>query len=250
MPRKRKTPSQVKAHWDDVELASLIEHTRYLRDARDRPTERHLEEIARAIGVTTGAVKLELSALVAAERWLRLRNRPDRWVPSKVAEELRLIEGQCNRLLSKFGIANPRDAADGPQHETIARAFALVSGEDDMRAALEGIARLSAWARKAQAHLLDPTADSDINTAVREAVRGVEPGHSGDPAITDWIRDLAPIYQNLTGRIPTASWDRKAERATHFTAFVAACAEPLGLRRSEAGWKNLIGRIGSFKKSE
>jgi hypothetical protein len=249
MPHRRKTLSQIKAH-RNVELAFLIEHTRYLRHERGRPTERHLEEIARAIGVTTDAVKAELPALMAAERWLRLRNSPDRWVPSKVAEELRLIEGQCNRLLGKFGIEDPRDAADGPQRETIARAFALVANEDDLRVALEGIARLSAWAREAQAHLVDRRVASEVGSEVRDAVRGVEPGHSGDPAITAWVIELGPIYQRLTGRAPTASWDRHAERATHFTAFVAACAAPLGLRRSEAGWKNLIGRIGSFKKPE
>jgi hypothetical protein len=88
------------------------------------------------------------------------------------------------------------------------------------------LASLAAWSQDARQYLSVPVTNRAESPAippeVREAVRISKPGNSGEQAIDYWLRDMAQIYDGLTGKVAATSWDRVNDEARGFTLFVIA----------------------------
>jgi hypothetical protein len=178
-----------------------------------------------------------------------------------VTEELGALQRAAEWILRAAGVGDTSRAIDGLQDENLSRALLMADGATDegLRRALVGVEYLAKCANLAQLALGEPSPEVRVarygrpsraqwdNALLCGALRGSEPGHTGDEPFDQWLRKTAKIYTGWTGRPATGGWDSSKQEAKGFTLFALLAGRPFGLAPHEAA--GLRARIQRLKNS-
>jgi len=244
-------------------------HKRRVPDGGHRPkagiglftpeySEKKLTCISKAAGLPLEAVarhKLRIEAI--ALQYRIDTGGPTLIAPSTAIRKLGLTAQAARRLLRHMGV-NHRDvgkAADGHHVSTIFDALASVDTEQEeaIEDATGRIARLveileaAAAARGIERVATEVEADSG---AIRE-ISGAT-GHTGDLALNNWIGAMMALYEEITGKTPSAAYlFSSREAGGPLIRFLQAAAKPLRIDVTPDSLRSRIhqnARIGGLQE--
>ena len=194
-------------------------------------TTEDFEEIAAAIGVKVSQVIRHQNRFEAAAALYRSDCRsPRRVPPSTIARRARAIAAAAKKLLHHLEVLDYRNAADGPGDFGLLEALASAEGgtEDDVIRATERVGRL--------AEIFDAIdAAQELEQRGRKAAKDAAEtgklttlrGRRGGYVLNDWIAEMMPIYEELTGKRPRISVTARGKASGPFHRFLHAASKPL-----------------------
>ncbi len=184
-------------------------------------TDEDLRIIAEAVGVPPERVKSERRELESAATWFRLDDStPKRAVPSVLQRELSSIASAARKL------------ADRLDQEHILDELAIAPGGNEA-------------VRCVNEYLRDLAYRADIARIRRR--KAYELPERGDPAVSDWITNVLPIYQRIAQKVIGTSISGPLSRVPGVPTgplirFLKAAAGPLELALDPAGWRARVRR--------
>jgi len=167
-------------------------------------SEEDFKRIAAAIDVSAADVRRRQQAFEAAALWFRLSGTAfEGRNPTELRRKLQHVASAARALLKVLGVADAKQAADGPGDREVfdVLTFSEGSSEDLVVEATERIGRLVEILEAIQAaNSLEQVAEQAAVERTELGRLTVPPGNSGDRAVNDWVAAIIGIYKQITGK--------------------------------------------------